>query len=143
MKLSNIIFEGFRAHTSTVNGETYSTDWLGKADTLGDFKKAIDRMPSTIESINFPINTAAFKTSQDSKKIKPEGSWKSDVITTVGKVVREHIDNGEILEGININSYYGTGPKGSDNHPIYIQVLTKQSKKFADDMGSGKYGSLD
>lgn len=143
MKLTSIIFEGFRAHTSVVNGEKYSTDWLGTADTLEDFKKAIDRIPATIESIDFPINTAIFKTSKDRNKIKPEGSWKSDVIITIGKIVTQHIQDGDTLEGISINSFYGTGPNGSDNHPIYIQILTKQGNKFADDMGSGKYGSLD
>ena len=143
MKLTSILFEGFRKSVSIINGEKYSVDWLGTADTFGDFKKAIDRMPDTIESINIPTNTTIFKTSADSKTIKPEGSWKSDVIITVGKVVKDHRDNGDDLEGIRINSYYGTGPKGSDNHPIYVSVLTKQGRKFADDMRSGKHGSLD
>ena len=143
MKLTNIIFEGFREDASTINGKKYSVNWLGTADTLEDFKKAIDRMPSTIKSINIPTNTTIFKTSKDSQTIKPEGSWKSDVITTVGKVVKAHMDKGDDLEGIRINSYYGTGPKGSDDHPIYISVLTKQARKFGDDMHSGKHGSLD
>ena len=143
MKLTSIIFEGFREDSSIVNGKKYSTDWLGTADTLEDFKKAIDRMPDTIKSINTPINTTTFKTSKDYKTIKPEGSWKSDVITTVGKVVTQHIQDGDDLEGIRISSYYGTGPQGSDDHPINIGIQTKKSREFGDAMRSGKHGSLD
>ena len=69
MKLTNIIFEGFREDASTINGKKYSVNWLGTADTLEDFKKAIDRMPSTIKSINIPTNTTIFKTSKDSQTI--------------------------------------------------------------------------
>jgi hypothetical protein len=68
MKLSTLVFEGFRKSVSIIDGKKYSVDWLGTADTFGDFKKAIDRMPSTIEYINIPINTNTFKTSADSKK---------------------------------------------------------------------------
>jgi hypothetical protein len=143
MKLSSILFEGFRKSVSIVDGKKYSVDWLGTADSFGDFKKAIDRMPSTIESINIPTNTTVFKTSADSKIIKPIGSWKSDVIITVGKVVKDHRDNGDALEGIRINSFYGIGPKGPDNDPIYISIDTKESQEFGDKMSRGDYGSLD
>lgn len=143
MKLANIVFEGFRKSVSIINGEKYSVDWLGTADTFGDFKKAIDRMPSTIEYIKIPINTTTFKTSADLKTIKPEGSWKSDVIITVGKVVKDHRDNGDSLEGIRINSYYGIGPKGADDHPIYVSIDTKKSREFGNKMSRGDYGSLD
>ncbi|MDA7492354.1 hypothetical protein N8445_00145 [bacterium] len=143
MKLSSIVFEGFRKSVSIIDGKKYSVDWLGTADTFGDFKKAIDRMPNTIESIDIPTNTTIFKTSADSKKIKPEGSWKSDVIITVGKVVKDHRDNGDELQGIRINSYFGIGPKGPDNDPIYISIETKESREFGDKMSRGDYGSLD
>ena len=69
MKLSNIIFEGFRKDVSIVNGEKYVTDWLGEADTLIDFRDALKRMPDTIESITVPINTTIFSSDNDYKKI--------------------------------------------------------------------------
>ena len=56
MKLTGIIFEGFREDVSIINGKKYVTDWLGNADTLQDFQDAIKRMPDTIESIQVPIN---------------------------------------------------------------------------------------
>lgn len=143
MKLSNIIFEGFREHVSVINGKKYSVDWLGTADTLQDFQSALKRMPDTIESIKVPINTKIFASDQDSKKIKPEGSWKLEVYATVVKVVDEHKKEGNTLEGIRINSYFGVGPKGPANDPIYVSIDTKQSREFGDAMASGKYGPLD
>ena len=143
MKLSSILFEGFREHVSIINGKKYSVDWLGTADTLQDFQSALKRMPDTIESISVPINTTIFSTSQDSKKIKPEGSWKLEVYATVVKVVDEHEKEGNSLEGIRINSYYGIGPKGAVDDPIYVSIDTKESREFGKAMSSGKYGPLD
>ena len=40
MKLSSILFEGFREDVSIINGKKYVTDWLGNADTLLDFTRA-------------------------------------------------------------------------------------------------------
>jgi hypothetical protein len=143
MKLSKIVFEGFRKSVSIINGEKYSVEWLGTADTFDDFKKAIELMPDTIESISFPINTALFPTSNDSRKIKPEGSWKSDVISSVAKVIDLHKEENSDLEGIRVNSYYSIGPKGAENHPIYISIDTKKSRDFGKKMSRGDYGSLD
>ena len=143
MKLSSILFEGFREHVSIINGKKYSVDWLGTADTLQDFQSALKRMPDTIESIKVPINTTIFSTSQDSKKIKPEGSWKLEVYATIVKVVDEHEKEGNSLEGIRINSYYGIGPKGAVDDPIYVSIDTKESREFGKAMSSGKYGPLD
>ena len=143
MKLTGIIFEGFREDVSIINGKKYVTDWLGNADTLQDFQDAIKRMPDTIESIQVPINTAIFSTSNDSKKIKPEGSWKLEVYATVAKVVQEHEKEGNKLEGIRISSFYTIGPKGADDHPIYVQIDTKESREFGDYMSSGLGGPLD
>jgi len=143
MKLSSIIFEGFIPDTSIINGKKYSVDWLGTADTLQDFQSALKRIPDTIESIQVPINTTIFATDQDSKKIKPEGSWKLEVYATVVKVVNEHKKEGNTLEGIRINSYFGVGPKGPANDPIYVSIDTKQSREFGDAMSRGDYGPLD
>ena len=143
MKLCSILFEGFREDVSIINGKKYVTDWLGNADTLQDFQDAIKRMPDTIESIQVPINTAIFSTSNDSKKIKPEGSWKLEVYATVAKVVQEHEKEGNKLEGIRISSFYTIGPKGADDHPIYVQIDTKESREFGDYMSSGQGGPLD
>ena len=143
MKLTGIIFEWFREDVSIINGKKYVTDWLGNADTLQDFQDAIKRMPDTIESIQVPINTAIFSTSNDSKKIKPEGSWKLEVYATVAKVVQEHEKEGNKLEGIRISSFYTVGPKGAADHPIYISIDTKESREFGQAMSRGDYGSLD
>lgn len=143
MKLSSIIFEGFRENISIINGEKYSVDWLGDADTLIDFQQALKRIPNTIQSIKVPINTAKFSTSKDSKEIFPEGSWKLEVYATVSKVVDEHEKEGNKLEGIRISSYYPVGPKGADDHPIYVSIDTKESREFGDAMSRGDYGPLD
>ena len=106
MKLASIIFEGFRNDVSIVNGKKYSVDWLGTADTLLDFTRALDRIPDTIESIQVPINTTIFASSKDNKTIKPEGDWRKEVRTIVFKVVGEHEKEGNKLEGIRISSFY-------------------------------------
>ena len=141
MKLSSILFEGFRKDVSIINGKKYVTDWLGNADTLIEFEQALKRMPDTIESIQVPTDTRMFNTG--SKKIKPEGSWKLEVFATVSKVVDEHEKEGNKLEGIRISSFYPTGPKGADDHPIYVSIDTKESREFGDFMRSGEGGPLD
>ena len=141
MKLSSIIFEGFREDVSIVNGEKYSVDWLGTADTLLDFQDALKRMPETIEYINVPTDDKLFIPS--AKRIKPKGSWKLEVYATVKKVIDMHEKEGNELEGIRISSYYGIGPKGADDHPIYVSIDTKESREFGDAMSRGDYGPLD
>ena len=141
MKLSSILFEGFREDVSIINGKKYVTDWLGNADTLIEFQQALKRMPDTIESIQVPTDTGMFNTS--TKKIKPEGNWKLEVFATVSKVVDEHEKEGNKLEGIRISSFYTIGPKGADDHPIYVSIDTKESREFGDFMSSGKGGPLD
>ena len=141
MKLTSILFEGFREDVSIINGKKYVTDWLGNADTLQDFQDALKRMPDTIESIQVPTDTGMFNPGR--KKIKPEGSWKLEVFATVSKVVDEHEKEGNKLEGIRISSFYTIGPKGADDHPIYVSIDTKESREFGDFMRSGKGGPLD
>lgn len=141
MKLSSIIFEGFREDVSIVNGEKYSVDWLGNADTLQDFQDALKRMPETIEYINVPTDDKLFNPT--AKRIKPKGSWKLEVYATVKKVIDMHEKEGNELEGIRISSYYGIGPKGADDHPIYVSIDTKESREFGDAMSRGDYGPLD
>lgn len=143
MKLTSIIFEGFREDFSTVNGKKYTANWLGNADTLDDFYKAVDRIPDTIESIKVPINTKLFSTDQDEKKIIPEGDWKQNVKTIIAQVVEAHEKKGNKLEGIRISSYFSIGPKGADEHPIYVSIDTKQSRDFGNAMSRGDYGPLD
>ena len=141
MKLSSILFEGFREDVSIINGKKYVTDWLGNADTLIEFEQALKRMPDTIESIQVPTDTGMFNPGR--KKIKPEGSWKLEVFATVSKVVDEHEKEGNKLEGIRISSFYPIGPKGADDHPIYVTIDTKESREFGDFMSSGQGGPLD
>ena len=141
MKLSSILFEGFREDVSIINGKKYVTDWLGNADTLIEFEQALKRMPDTIESIQVPTDTRMFNPGR--KKIKPEGSWKLEVFATVSKVVDEHEKEGNKLEGIRISSFYTIGPNGADEHPIYVHIDTKESREFGDFMRSGKGGPLD
>ena len=141
MKLTSIIFEGFRENPSIINGKKYSVDWIGTADTLLDFTRALDRIPDTIQSIKVPIDTTYFNPNQ--KEIFPEGDWKKKVRTIIFQVVGEHEKKGNKLEGIRISSYYGVGVKGADDHPIYVSVDTKQSREFGDAMSRGDYGPLD
>lgn len=141
MKLSSIILEGFKEDYSTINGEKYSEDWLGNADTLEDFKSAIDRMPNSIEYINVPTDTDIFNTS--TTRIKPKGNWKKQVVSLVNKVVGEHEKEGHELESIRISSYYSIGPKGAAKDPIYVSIDTKESREFGQAMSRGDYGPLD
>jgi len=141
MKLTSIIFEGFRENPSIINGKKYSVDWIGTADTLLDFTRALDKIPDTIQSIKVPIDTSYFNPNQ--KEIFPEGDWKKKVRTIIFQVVGEHEKKGNKLEGIRISSYYGVGVKGADDHPIYVSVDTKQSREFGDAMSRGDYGPLD
>jgi|TARA_B100000424_G_scaffold213313_1_gene170867 hypothetical protein len=141
MKLSSIIFEGFKEYVSIVNGEKYSVDWLGNADTLQDFQDALKRMPETIEYINIPTDDKLFNPT--AKRIKPKGSWKLEVYATVKKVIDMHEKEGNELEGIRISSYYTIGPKGADDHPIYVSIDTKESREFGQAMSRGDYGPLD
>ena len=141
MKLTSIIFEGFRENPSIINGKKYSVDWIGTADTLLDFTRALDKIPDTIQSIKVPIDTSYFNPNQ--KEIFPEGDWKKKVRTIIFQVVGEHEKKGNKLEGIIISSYYGVGVKGADDHPIYVSVDTKQSREFGDAMSRGDYGPLD
>lgn len=143
MKLTSIIFEGFRESASIINGKKYTANWIGNADTLDDFYKAVDRMPDTIQSIKVPIDTTIFSTDQNQKEIFPEGNWKQDVKTIIAQVVEEHEKKGNKLEGIRISSYYGIGPKGADDHPLYVSIDTKESRDFGNAMSRGDYGSLD
>jgi hypothetical protein len=69
MKLRSIIFEGFEAATSVINGKTYSVDWLGSTDSMEEFIELLKRVPDTIESIKIPINLNNFATSSDYKTI--------------------------------------------------------------------------
>ena len=141
MKLKGIIFEGFRKDVSIINGKKYVTDWLGNADTLQDFQDALKRMPETIEYINIPTDDRLFNPS--AKRIKPKGSWKLEVYATVKKVIDMHEKEGNELEGIRISSYYTIGPKGADDHPIYVSIDTKESREFGQAMSRGDYGPLD
>jgi hypothetical protein len=141
MKLTSVIFEGFREDVSIINGKKYVTDWLGNADTLQDFQDALKRMPETIEYINIPTDDKLFNPS--AKRIKPKGSWKLEVYATVKKVIDMHEKEGNELEGIRISSYYGIGPKGADDHPIYVSIDTKESREFGQAMSRGDYGPLD
>tara|TARA_R110002012_G_scaffold277017_1_gene464147 strand:+ start:58 stop:489 length:432 start_codon:yes stop_codon:yes gene_type:complete len=143
MKLTSIIFEGFRESASIINGKKYTANWIGNADTLDDFYKAVDRIPDTIQSINVPIDTTIFSTDQNQKEIFPEGNWKQDVKTMIAQVVEAHEKKGNKLEGIRISSYYGIGPKGADDHPIYVSIDTKESREFGNAMSRGDYGPLD
>lgn len=141
MKLTSIIFEGFRETPSIINGKKYTENWIGNADTLEDFYKAVDRMPDTIQSIKVPIDTSYFNPNQ--KEIFPEGNWKQDIKTIIAQVIEAHEKRGNKLEGIRISSYYGVGVKGAGDHPIYVSVDTKQSREFGDAMSRGDYGPLD
>lgn len=140
MKLLDIILERWTPEKDTFNGKTVESELTGTSDNLADFLKAIDRLPDTIEYINVPINTKLFKTSEDSKKIEPNQGWKQEVKQIISNLVKQYEEKGKVVDEFLLRTY-GIGAKPTDS--FYIQLSTKESRKFAADMSSGKYGSLD
>ena len=143
MKLRNIIFERFEPATSTINGKTYSVDWLGSTTTIEEFSKLLQRVPDTIKSIKVPLNLKNFQDSSDSKTLEPRGNWRADVLNIVQSAIEE--DKSKTVDKFRLASYFGIShmPGKNETDPIYIQLDSQSSRDFGADMSSGKYGPLD
>ena len=121
--LRNRLYENFEFLQS---GDMTSA-YQGETDNLKDFLEAIDRIPDTVQRIMLP----------NGNTILPEDNWKEDV-----KNMMMELDKNYDIKSFQIASYYPLSPKETE-HPIYIQVETDKSRKFAKDMASGDLGSLD
>jgi len=135
MKLIKSLLEGWEPEKRTVNGDVTKSKYTGFADTLGDFTKAIKRLPDSIESISIPIDTSPYKSSSNMKKITPQGDWKEEVINHIADLSKQVQDDGQTIEGYSIKSM--TPDK------FTVLIHSDKSEKFADDMSKGKHGSLD
>jgi hypothetical protein len=109
-----------------------------KSNTLNGLIKEIKKLPDTIEYIKVPTEFSSFQPS--TVKITPEDkNWKDEIIKTVKGAVKG--PRGKEIDEFILRSYYGD--LGKDTDPFYITFGSEGSRKFADDMRSGKYGSLD
>ena len=104
--------------------------------------KQIKNLPETLESIKIPTETLAFNPDQEEFKGPITTSHKARIIKIVKDLTREFKEKGDPVTEYGISSYYGVMKKEVTD-PIYISFRTKGHDKFASDMSSGKYGSLD
>ena len=129
MKLRNIIFtEGLKMSHSFINGEKIVSKYQGESDKLDDILKLVSNLPSTVESLKYPIEAGYFNPKD--KEVKPPfdiNEIKDDLL----KVIQEYKDRlEEDVYEFELRSYYGV-------------LRTKGSDQFGKDMASGKYGPLD
>lgn len=109
-----------------------------KSGSVDDLIKMVKKLPDTIQYINVPKELSSFQPNY--VKITPDmKDWKNEIIKTIKGAVKGRRGN-EIDEFV-LRSYYGD--LGGDKDPFYIAFGSEGSRKFADDMHSGKYGSLD
>ena len=141
MKLSNIIFtEGLKMSHSFINGKKIVSKYQGESDKLDDILKLVSNLPSTVESLKYPIEAGYFN--PEDKEVEPPfdlNEIKNDLL----KVIKEYSDepfNEDVYE-FELRSYYGA--MGEETAPYYIVLRTKGDDQFSKDMSSGKYGPLD
>ena len=141
MKLRNIIFtEGLKMSHSFINGKKIVSKYQGESDKLDDILKLVSNLPSTVESLKYPIEAGYFNPKD--KEVKPPfnvNEIKDDLL----KVIQEYKDRlEEDVYEFELRSYYGLMGK-EETAPYYIVLRTKGSDQFGKDMASGKYGPLD
>lgn len=106
-------------------------------NTVEELFEAIEMLPDTIQYIRIPTSLDLF--SAPFVTIEPnEINWRSEVKDTVAKVMT--LPKSCEIDDFILKSFYG-GNNPTD--PYYIQFKSEASRKFAEDMGSGKHGSLD
>lgn len=143
MKLTQIILEDWKPSKYTTNGETTESKIAGSSDNLEDFLKHLDRLPVTIKSIKVPVNTRAFKTSNDYKVIQPSPGFIGDLKELVTDLTKQYEEEGEKVTSYDLESYSGQFTKDESKDAFYIQLRTKQSDDFGKAMSRGDFGSLD
>ena len=143
-KLEQFVNEKIEYSTTRINGEPVTSPWAGTADNLKDFIAMIEAAPETLASIKVTSSTSAFSPSTELFKGPINSAKKRKIIKIVKDVEKEFKKNGDKVTQFRFQSYYG--PSNQDRHlsdPAYISYRTKALDKFADNMSSGKYGSLD
>lgn len=104
--------------------------------TVEELFEAIDNLPDTIESIKVPTSLAYFN--PPSEEVVPGAGWKQVVKDIISDTLAG--DKGEEVDEFKLRSYFG-GSGATD--PYYIHFGSEGFRRFAKDMGSGKYGALD
>jgi hypothetical protein len=106
----------------------------GSFSTLEDLKSAIDNLSNKIGRIDVQNSLYYFQPGHIRIKTNKEG-WKDKVKDILDQTLA--LDGGDEINVFRLWNY------GDDNGKHYIQLRSDKSKKFADDMGSGKHGKLD
>ena len=135
--------EKIKYASTRVNGEERVSTWSGTTDNLKDFIKMIEDAPETLKSIKVTSGTNSFSPPREEFKGPIDASKKRKIIKIVKDVTKEFKKKGDTVTTYRFNSYYGAGSRNHHEDPAYIDYRTKALDKFADDMSSGKYGSLD
>lgn len=103
-----------------------------------DLFEAIDEMPDTIESVNVPTSLDYFNPS--TIEVFPGvHDWRSEIKNAIAKTLTENVKGNEV-DAFILKSYYG---RDGITDPFYIQLESEGSRRFAEQMGSGRYGALD
>ena len=105
MKLKNIIFtEGLKMSHSFINGKKIVSKYQGESDKLDDILKLVSNLPSTVESLKYPIEAGYFNP-KDKEVIPPFdiNEIKDDLL----KVIQEYKDRlEEVVYEFELRSYY-------------------------------------
>ena len=102
------------------------------------FLKFIDEMPGGFKTINVPTEFNNFQ-SRSVTIQSSDADWKNkikDIVTDIAKNKRKP-------DTFMIRSYFGNSNYSDPHNQLYIQYSDTDSRQFAQDMSSGKYGSLD
>lgn len=135
--------ENIKYSSTRVNGQDVTSSWAGTADNEKDFIKMIEAAPETLKSIQVQTGTSHFNPDREEFKGPITSSTKKKIIKIIKDVTKEYKAKGDPIVAYQLNSYYGVFGKDHESHPAYIQYNTKGGDRFASDMSSGKYGSLD
>lgn len=142
-QFNQFVNEKIEYSSTKVNGQDVTSSWAGKADNEKDFIKMIENAPETLKSIQVQTGTSHFNPDREEFKGPITASTKKKIIKIIKDVTKEYKSKGDPITSYQLNSYYGVFGKDHESHPAYIQYSTKGSDRFANDMSSGKYGSLD
>jgi hypothetical protein len=106
----------------------------GSFSTLEDLESAIDNLSDKIGEVDVQNDLSYFQPGRIKIKTNKEG-WKDKVKDILNQTLA--LDGGDEINVFRLWNY------GNDNEGHYIQLRSNKSKKFDDDMSSGKYGKLD
>ncbi len=136
--------EKFEYATSLINGKKSHSTFQGKTSNMNEFIKHIKDLPTTLESIQIPVETSSFSPKREKFKGPISSSDKNKIVKIIKDMTKKFKENGDKVDEYSISSYYGVLSKEKEvNDPIYISFSTKALRDFGDYMSSGKGGSLD